>query len=152
MRLSKNFFVISFVFFQFFALQNASALEWHSVVSCNDGMVVDKATWVHRGENATAFQVVLRNQDAINYFLSTTAIDESMLNSNGEYINNVSQRGYNGFNYESMCNPDNNICYVVRQLDSSSFRIEAWRTAYSKFGPQGLVANWIFRDCYTNNN
>lgn len=153
MRLNNSFSVIIFIFFQIFTIEHASAEEWHKVLTCNDELVVDKISWNSTRGHATTRQLVLRNPEAIQYFLSSGAINQNMINASGEFIyGGIQATSYNSIRFQSACDPTNNICYVVRKLDQSSYRIEAWRTAYSKFGPQGLVADWIFHDCSLSEN
>lgn len=149
----KTFAFRCFILLLLTISQTASANGWQKVFGCGDALVVDKMVWNHNNGYSTTRQLVLRESKAIEYFLQNRAIEPEMINARGEFIyGGIEANNHDGIRFQSRCNPDTNICYVIRQMGQTTYRLEAWRTAFSNHGPQGLVADWVFYNCALYNN
>jgi hypothetical protein len=151
----KNIFIVPFlwVLISLSLEGRVNAAEWFKVLDCGqDQFVVDKQSESRWGVNYEGRQLVLRDLNVIRYFGSKGALRSKDLNGRAEFIFPVSASGGDDKVFQSTCRSDNNICYVIRRLNESDFRLEAWRTAYSAFGPQGLVADWVFKGCALSQN
>ena len=118
---------------------NLSAMPYTAVVICGErDLVLDKG---QEGRGGQAGQIVLKNQEIINYFLETGAIDNAEINHKGELI--VSGVIQNQTTFTKGGNIIGKKGFLFKKVENGYF-LEVYVNNYPQYD---TVASFTFNNC-----